>query len=129
MPTTTRERIKPGPKPQQMQPQNLDPEIRTVAGVSHLTTTRQAAKLLDYVHTPVEERRSCIRIGATVPPKECLKERQAHSIWVVTHPDGSVEVLRRQGDPRATKRWMENRQRPWNTTKTNKPTIVPLARI
>jgi len=51
----------------------------------------------------------------------------SQSIWVVTHPNGKVEVIKRLQDPRAAHRWMTNEQRPWNSKVV--PEIVSLTEV
>lgn len=122
-------RKKPGPisKPKEVYDKNL----AKIKGVEFVTTDRQLVRLSEYYYKSLEEREPCLRLGATTPPKkkpgDTEDKRKAHSTWVVTYPDGNVEIIRLYRDPRAAYRWMMNDQRPWNSKVS--PVPVELAEI
>jgi hypothetical protein len=61
-------------------------------------------------------------IDIQVNPVNENARNPSQSIWVVTYPNGNVEVIKRLQDPRAAHRWMTNERRPWN----NKKSPIPL---
>lgn len=125
MKTIEETKKRPGPTPES---KNVyDENLALIKGIEYVTTDRQLIRLSEYYYKPLEDREPCIRLGATTPPKkkkgDTEDNRKAHSTWVVTYPDGKVEIIRRLQDPRAAYRWMTNDQRPWNS----KVSPLPLA--
>lgn len=93
----------------------VPPFAREIPGIEHVTTVAQLVRLKTYFELPPASRQPFLRLGCSVSHRSSEQDMQ-NSTWVVTC-NGSVEVLRRNGDPRSAYKWFKNKARPWNVTR------------
>jgi len=91
----------------------IPPQYRDIEGVEQLTTRAQLLRLREYLAQEAERRTAYFRLGASVPNYRKYPGQRPSATYVVSY-DGTVEVIRFDGDPRQAEHWFSRANRPWN---------------